>query len=241
MAQALCDYVIYEKGYRRSEAVDAEILKWPPARDYVPFKVKLEWYKKYTNFRVPEEWPEVPEGETRVPPEPQLNALMNMRPMGGVARDCQLNSWDWRSQQVQAPVGQSYYDVVAVAIDEEHEIVKVAGVSIVIFCKEQILEWVAGGKIVGWPTASLSLQGLESRGAGPYDDPRDMMPRCDWVTLRQEEEIQLRVGRMRDAVARRVPVDPEELPAADGGDDDDNDPARLPSHLSTISETSARP
>ena len=55
LAQALCDYVIYEKGYRMTEAVDAETLKWPPARDYVPFKVKLEWYKKHTNFRVPEE------------------------------------------------------------------------------------------------------------------------------------------------------------------------------------------
>ena len=235
LPQALCDFVIYEQGYRMTEAENAEVLRWPPPNHYTPFKEKLEWHVEHTHFKIPREWPEVPEGQPRIPPQSQLQMLMGMRPMGSVARANQLSSWEWRTQTVQPPVGQSYYEVMAVAIDENHGIAHTAGASVVIFCKEQILEWVAGGKVIGWPTASLSLHGLESRGAGPYRDPRDEMPRCDWVTLRMEEEIELRVGRMRDAASRLI----QEGPEGDGNDDDD--PPGGPSRLGTISESGTSP
>ena len=157
---------------------------------------------------------------------------MNMRPMGSVARQEQMQRREWRQQKVQCPVGQSYYEVVAVAVDEEHGIAKQAGTSIVIFCKEQILEWVAGDTVTGWPTATLSLSGLEERGDGKFGDLRDQAPRHDWITVRMEEEIDLELGRLRSEHYRNLGAEAD----ADADADADEDPPAAASRLSTISE-----
>ena len=133
---------------------------------------------------------------------------------------------------MQNPMGQSLYDVIAVAIDPEHAIAKNTGTSMVIFCKEQILEWIYGGKVTGWPTATISLHGFETRGDGGYGDARDQKPQHDWVTLRMEEEIERRRGLLQDA-ARVAPGTDDSAPEAD---DEDMDPVRNTSLLSRISE-----
>ena len=229
---ALVDFLQYEQGYRWADAEDAEVVRWPAPDGYVPLEAKIAWYVANTNFRVPEEWVAAEPGQTPLPPQVQLTALMNMRPMGAVARQEQLHSREWRTQQVQCPVGQSYYEVIAVAIDEEHGIAKKSGTSIVIFCKEQILEWVAGDKVIGWPTATLSLSGLERRGDGPFGDPRDQAPMHDWITVRVDEEIDLKLGRLRDEHYQNL--DAGSSSSAD--DDADDEPQAAASRLSTISE-----
>ena len=229
---ALVDFLQYEQGYRWAESEDAEVVHWPAPDEYVPFLVKVEWYVANTNFRVPEEWDAAEPGQPRLPPKAQLIALMNMRPMGAVARQEQLNSREWRTQQVQCPVGQSYYEVIAVAIDEEHGIAKKSGTSIVVFCKEQVLEWIAGERVIGWPTATLSLSGLERRGDGPFKDPRDQMPLHDWISVHMEEEIELKVGRLRDEHYRNLNAES----SSSAEDDGDDEPPAAASRLSTISE-----
>ena len=112
--------------------------------------------------------------------------------------------------------------MVAVAIDEEHAIAKETGTSVVIFCKEQILEWVAGGNVIGWPTATLTLDGFKEGRDGGIGDPRDSAPRHDWVTIRMEEEIDIEVGKLRSGLGHDLDT---EMP-----------PMGPTSRLSTISE-----
>ena len=152
----------------------------------------------------PEIWEEGPLLGEPVPPMVQLSALMTMRPMGSVGRQEQMEKRSWRGNAVACPVGQSYYDVVVVKIDEECEVAKATGTSAVIFCKEQILDWTAGGHIEGWPTAALTLEGFQSGARGSVNDPRDEAPETEWVTIKMEEEIDAAVSNLRRDLGRSI-------------------------------------
>ena len=66
-----------------------------------------------------------------------------------------------------------------------------------IFCKEQILDWVSGRHTEGWPMAALTLEGFQTSARGSVRDPRDEAPETDWVTIKTEEEIDAAVSNLR--------------------------------------------
>ena len=83
---ALIEYLTYEKGYRWADAEDSEVVCWPAPDGYVPLEQKIAWYVTHTNFRVPDSWVAEQPGQTPLPSSVQLSALMNMRPMGSIAK-----------------------------------------------------------------------------------------------------------------------------------------------------------
>ena len=117
----------------------------------------MVFYKK-RGFKPPRSWVKN-KNDVEMPPDALLDVVLAERPSIAPLRPEQERNLNYSPGGVNCPAGQGYYEVVVVELHPEAEICKDGGVSVVIFCKEQILNRVENSKrpILGWPTGAIRI------------------------------------------------------------------------------------
>ena len=115
-------------------------------------------FYKRCGFQPPRGWVKN-ENDVEMPPDVLLDVLLAERPSIAPLRPEQERNLNYCHGGVNCPAGQGYYEVVVVELHPDSELCKEGGVSVVIFCKEQILNREENSKrpILGWPTGAIRI------------------------------------------------------------------------------------
>ena len=159
---------------------------------------KVAFYKG-RGFMPPSSWAKN-ENDVEMPPDVLLEAVMAERPSIAPLRPEQEKNLDYSQGGVNCPAGQGYYEVVVVELHPETKVCKDGGVSVVIFCKEQILNRVvkSARPVLGWPTGAIRIGQAEAPGVHQPSETGV------WSTM-EEEIAWLQEAAMNGAIKEESP------------------------------------
>ena len=142
---------------------------------------KVVSYKKHKSFAAPASW-RTNSRDVEMPSDALLEILVAERPSVAPLRPEQEQDFEFNYGGDNCPAGQAYYEVVVVEVNPNSELYKKGKVTVVIFCKEQILNRNESQTrpIIGWPTGAIRIS--------PVGVPDSLEPQVAgvWATIDDE-------------------------------------------------------
>ena len=116
-----------------------------------------------------------------MPPDAMVDMLMSSRPAVAPLRSEQQRQAVLQGNE-NCPAGQAYYEVVVVEVNPNTQLYQEAKVTMVIFCKEQLIhrESHQVRPILGWPVGALKIKSVTR---SEVDDPAEAGV---WATIEDE-------------------------------------------------------
>ena len=106
-----------------------------------------------------------------MPPNAMVDMCVAGRPSVAPLRAEQKRDVSYHHGGENCPAGQAYYEVVVVEVNPECDLYTECKVTMVIFCKEQILnrEEHQNKPIIGWPTGAIRIRPSNATADDPVD------------------------------------------------------------------------